>query len=382
MEIQRRNGKWSVRTRYKGKYLRVTKKDWLCKDFTKSEIELLAYPILERKIKELDGIIEKEIKYKHSLQGLYEGFIQNEALAIKPASLENEKVTFVKYVLPYFGADNCASDVITPKTITQFRLYLAQLPELQDCTVNLHLGRLKKFIDYLVVMDELNGDVGYKSRTIIKAVRTNKERKTPKVERNYLEPQEFEKFIATFEENDIYRYFFLVTYWCGLRIGEALGLKFKDFNYQKCTLTISRQVTLHNNTADTKTEESKATIIVPTEIIKEVESFKDKLIADNNDFVFLPKKRMCRATIRKVLIAHLEQAQLHRITIHGLRHSYASLLANSKEMFTGLTIQHQLRHASYETTSKTYEHWFDKDSDRINIDKLCNPTNKKNDMGD
>lgn len=53
-----------------------------------------------------------------------------------------------------------------------------------------------------------------------------------KKEINFWQPSEFNEFIKVVDEH-IYVALFDVLYWCGLRIGEALALKWSDIDMDK-----------------------------------------------------------------------------------------------------------------------------------------------------
>lgn len=373
MEITKRGDYQQVRFRYKGRYPRITNNEWRVDTFKKKDIELLASREVEAKIKEIDEEISQQEKTSHSLETMLNKFVENDTLNVKELTALADKYVLNYYVLNYFGKDNTASEVITPKSVNEFRLSLVKDNKLAEKTISTYLSKFKKFIDYLVVMDELDGNVAYKIKLICKPIKTNQKEINSVEKGNYLTPEEAKKLFETFSKEDPYYYLLHTTYLCGLRIGEALGLKFNDFDYENRTLAIKRQyLCATRNIASTKTNISNSTILVPQVLLNEIREYQSLMLANDDDFMFFPKKRVARGTIQSILSEHLQQADLPRITLHGLRHSYASLLANSKEKFTGLTIQHQLRHASYTTTSKTYEHWFDNEKDKMNIDSLCN----------
>lgn len=66
------------------------------------------------------------------------------------------------------------------------------------------------------------------------------------------------------------------------------------------------------------------------------------------------KGRVFNSTVNNALARHCASAEIPVITVHGLRHTHASLL-----LFTGVSIAsvaRRLGHASMTTTQKTYLH--------------------------
>ena len=70
--------------------------------------------------------------------------------------------------------------------------------------------------------------------------------------------------------------------------------------------------------------------------------------------IFLLKEKIYNSTINDILARHCRKANLPVISVHGLRHTHASLL-----LFAGVSIAsvaRRLGHASMTTTQKTYLH--------------------------
>ena len=87
------------------------------------------------------------------------------------------------------------------------------------------------------------------------------------------------------------------------------------------------------------------TIIQFSELVKGLE--KDRPI-------FVWKEKVYNSTINNILARHCKAADISVISVHGLRHTHASLL-----LFAGVSIAsvaRRLGHASMTTTQKTYLH--------------------------
>ena len=70
--------------------------------------------------------------------------------------------------------------------------------------------------------------------------------------------------------------------------------------------------------------------------------------------IFVDKEKVYNSTVNNVLARHCKECDISVISIHGLRHTHASLL-----LFAGVTIAsvaRRLGHASMTTTQKTYLH--------------------------
>ncbi|MGG3528370.1 site-specific integrase [Bacillus pseudomycoides] len=115
----------------------------------------------------------------------------------------------------------------------------------------------------------------------------------------------------------------------------------------------------------TKTYDSVRTIAIPDRLVSALREFKKyqsecklKLGAKYDktfDFIFTTTgKPLTKSTFKNALDRILRKAELHPISIHGLRHSHAVLLLE-----TGVEmkyIQERLGHKSIEITADIYSH--------------------------
>ena len=70
--------------------------------------------------------------------------------------------------------------------------------------------------------------------------------------------------------------------------------------------------------------------------------------------IFVTKERVYNSTVNNILARYCRRANVPVISIHGLRHTHASLL-----LFAGVSIAsvaRRLGHSSMTTTQKTYLH--------------------------
>lgn len=139
----------------------------------------------------------------------------------------------------------------------------------------------------------------------------------------------------------------------GMRFSEALALTPKDFDFSHQSLIVDKTwdykgdggfLPTKNKSSVRKIQLDWQTIIKFSELIK-------GLPADIPIFV---KGRVYNSTINGVLERYCKKLGIPVISIHGLRHTHASLL-----LFAGVSIAsvaRRLGHASMTTTQKTYIH--------------------------
>lgn len=139
----------------------------------------------------------------------------------------------------------------------------------------------------------------------------------------------------------------------GMRFSEALALTPKDFDFSHQSLIVDKTwdykgdggfLPTKNKSSIRKIQLDWQTIIKFSELIKGLPD--DKPIFVNG--------RVFNSTINGVLERYCKKLEIPVISIHGLRHTHASLL-----LFAGVSIAsvaRRLGHASMTTTQKTYIH--------------------------
>lgn len=148
-------------------------------------------------------------------------------------------------------------------------------------------------------------------------------------------------------------WFILLVAKTGMRFSEALALTPKDFDFAHQTLSISKTwdykdeggfLPTKNKSSVRKIQIDWQTVIQFTELVKNL---------PENEPIFV-RKKVYNSTVNDILRRNCEKANIPVITIHGLRHTHASLL-----LFAGVSIAsvaRRLGHASMTTTQKTYLH--------------------------
>jgi integrase len=140
----------------------------------------------------------------------------------------------------------------------------------------------------------------------------------------------------------------------GLRYAEALGLTPKDFDFAHQTINVDKTWDYKSKVGSfqpTKNKSSIRKIPVDWQTMSQFSVLTKDLPADKPIFV---KGRMFNSTINHLLFRRCHQAGVPTITVHGLRHTHASLL-----LFAGVSIasvSRRLGHSSMNTTEKVYLH--------------------------
>lgn len=139
----------------------------------------------------------------------------------------------------------------------------------------------------------------------------------------------------------------------GMRFSEAIALTPSDFDFSHQTLSISKTWNYKDGGGfqPTKNRSSVRKIQLDWMVISQFSALVKDLPKDKPIFV---KEKIFNSTINCILVRHCKDLSIPIITVHGLRHTHASLL-----LFGGVSIASvakRLGHSSMNTTEKTYLH--------------------------
>ena len=139
----------------------------------------------------------------------------------------------------------------------------------------------------------------------------------------------------------------------GLRFSEALGLTPDDFDFVHQTLSVNKTWNYKNGGGfvPTKNASSVRKVQLDWQLTMQLSVLLKSLPGDKPIFV---DGKVYNSTANGILARHCKQAGVPVISIHGLRHTHASLL-----LFAGVSIasvSKRLGHASMNTTQEIYLH--------------------------
>lgn len=180
--------------------------------------------------------------------------------------------------------------------------------------------------------------------------------KTPRhKKKQYLNQFELHKLLGCLElttEID-WDWMILLIAKTGLRFSEALALTPNDFDFARQVLSVDKTWDYKGGAGflPTKNRSSIRKVAIDWQLIVQFSELVKDLPEDTPIFA---KGRVYNSTVNAVLEKRCAQAGVPTISIHGLRHTHASLL-----LFAGVSIAsvaRRLGHSSMNTTQKTYLH--------------------------
>lgn len=184
-----------------------------------------------------------------------------------------------------------------------------------------------------------------------------------------------------------YKVLFYLAVFGGFRRGELIALTWEDIHFEEDTITIDKASARTKSgviTKAPKTVSSNRTISIPVDVMKLVETYKKEWeryretlatywAGSNHLFIQNDGRQMDLSTPNKVFQRIIRQYnaehedQLPLITLHGLRHTSATLLISQN--IDVKTVSHRLGHSETSTTMNIYAHALEK-QDRIAADSL------------
>lgn len=322
----------------------------------------LAYSKL--KIEAEKGNIFRE-KRTPTFNELYELWFDTHKLKIKPNTQDSIEIIFKKRILPHFG--HMKIDKITPMMCQKILNQWAKTYR----SFNENKIRFSMVMNYVV-------KVGLIDFNPMDRVDTPKSQ-VPPLEKtgNFLSKSELENYMSYIkQECDTKMYtFFRVIGFTGIRKGEALALTWNDIDFENSTLQVNKTAYYRAkikgySTDSPKTKSSFRTIRLDSITLDVLRKWKNEQLitllsigirVDNKDCLVFSKMTKERELeyinnsipnreLNKIIAKH----NLTPITVHGLRHTHTTLLAESGVIPN--TAMKRLGHSKIETTLGIYTH--------------------------
>ena len=171
----------------------------------------------------------------------------------------------------------------------------------------------------------------------------------------YLNQFELHKLLSNLDlgQEINWDWFILLIAKTGMRFSEALAITPKDFDFSKQSLSINKTWDYKGEGGfmPTKNQSSVRKIQIDWQLIIQFSTLVKDLPEDEPIFV---SGKVYNSTVNDILERHCKKSEIPVISVHGLRHTHASLL-----LFAGVSIAsvaQRLGHSSMTTTQKTYLH--------------------------
>ena len=284
----------------------------------------------------------------HSLYTLY---MEDCQTRLKPTTCANKDFLFQHHVLPYLGKRK--ADSVDAAQIRKWQNTL--LSAKKDDTGQTYTQTYLKTV-HNQVSAMFNFGVKYygiKNNPCRKAGAMGKKKADAM---QFWTVEKFHTFLSAVSNKPQSVVMFSLLFWTGIRSGELLALTPADFDFEHCTVSISKNYARQHGKdliLEPKTPKSPRVIPIPSTLAALVRQYlttlygsdENRIFAGNTKHLLLNEmKRGCAAS------------GIKRIRIHDLRHSHASFLI--EKGFSPLLIAERLGHENIETTLQTYSHLY------------------------
>lgn len=331
----------------------------------------------------------KTIEEAEKSYHLYEERFKKAARSYQIVNKVDKEILLKDYLIYWFEESYSKRTVSTTQYLGTYILYNLLLPNI-DYDIKLKYTNVDYLDALLLKVSTITTSAGNKSREFLSIafkdavtdgfiqcnpIMMTKIYKRPKPKIIILNKEQIKLFLLASYDTNWYLEILLGLF-CGLRKGEILGLKFSDFDTERKTVRISRQLVLHFTfekdgkvlsrqliERDPKTFKSFRTLRVPDVILEELNERKNKInmykkknkdIFVDNDYIScrengLPHTISAMNTALKKLCV---RNGLPQISVHGLRHMFATILL--EQGVSLVKISGLLGHNSINTTFEFY----------------------------
>ena len=264
---------------------------------------------------------------------------------VKYSTYVTKKSIMQKYIIPFF--EDITLDKIMPANIRQWQSWIL---ENNVTKTNHYLRNINNQLSSIFNFAQKYYDLDKNPVKICGAIGNEKHKKIL-----FWTLAEFKQFVRVLDNEEPLYTIYNLLFWTGIRRGELLALRPKDFNFAEKTLSITRNLVFvnsrpHLNTP--KTDSSKRVINIPDFMINIIKKYIDKHKIDTEELLF----KISPYFLAKNIIFYSQKAKIHPIKIHDFRHSHASMLI--EQGFSPLIIAQRLGHKDVTTTLKIYAHLY------------------------
>lgn len=335
------------------------------------------------------SLAEKRLQHKVLTKGFYSDaaptfeniallWLENYKITVEASSYAKTIQLFKKYIFPHFGKLKMKNiDTIYCQKIVNEWYSTATNRNYQ-----LMFNYVQKVFKYAM-------NIGVIDRNPTHDIIIPKRREPAKVEakdKRYTR-QELETLLNIIE-NEPKKYqrsrdyaIFRVLAFSGCRIGELLALNWNDIDFTENTISISKTLSYsktHYISERTKTKKSTRTIPLDSKTMTCLKNWKMNQLEslfqmglNRPAFVFTNFKNsfMINSTVATRLKVYQKRAGLPLISLHGFRHTHASLSLEAAADYK--EIAERLGHSNIKTTMNTYTH-LSKEQKEKTIEKFAN----------
>lgn len=360
MAIQLRGNRWSIRYVIRKadgsrEYVRISNDEWTADVGKRRMKQIEAEEIAKDKARRARlGAATK----KGTVRSVADEFLASLRGRNKSSTVSN-KEGMLRLIVARLGGDTPIERAFAPEAVSGFRSVLTdgEMKGFSAVRRNKYLETYREFADFAALSEHIGENLCARARRLLAPIRGETAEGGGKL--RCWTREEWERFVATFDEGDPWRLYFETVYWGALRIGESIPLLGSDFSGERKTVSVSKSMDNSGLVTTPKTSCSVRKVDLPTFLVERLEAYAKAARIMPTDFLFFPSGRTSKTTVRRVMREHIAKAGVSEIPPHGLRHSCATrlLLARDEKgqpIYDITYVSHHLGHSSISETMKVY----------------------------
>jgi integrase len=347
--IAKRGSSYSYIVRVKDLETGKSKQKWISGFATKEEAKSARD---KARTESRDGVFVSPTKI--TVQEHFEEWWEIKRTKVKPTTAENYRFILDRYILPKFGSQ-LLKDLSSAKIE---KVFIELIQELSESTVRLVSIVLSQGLERAV-----------KERRI--AFNPAKGIERPKGRKRSVTPytsNELKTLLESLESHRLFAFFRLLAY-TGARRGEILALRWSDLDFEKATLSISKNRTRLGKSVieqdSTKGGDGKRLVQLDSETLRLVRDHRRRQIEERMkagslwqeaDFIFTQENGLPLdpSTPYQLFKKTAKKLGLRSESLHSIRHLHATELLNSG---AGVhLVKDRLGHSDISTTLRIYAH--------------------------
>lgn len=274
-----------------------------------------------------------------TFSALVERYLEDMAGRLKPTSINTKTKIIRRHLLPAFGS--MAINSITPASVREWQSSIIRQGLAPTQQKNIH-GQLSALFNYAVKFCSLPSNPA----RLAGGIGSARPRKV-----SFWTYEQFISFLLT-RHKPIYIALYMLLFWTGCRIGEALALTANDISDGRIRIT-KTYARIHGREIlqPPKTAKSSREITMPPFLSAILDEWAELAGVQGEERLFegIGLTAICHEMKR-----HAERAGVPPIRLHDLRHSHASLLISLG--VSAFEIKERLGHEDIKTTMNTYSH--------------------------
>lgn len=347
------------------KTINIRNKDW------KFSVGIRYMRSIEEEIIEKDKISREKKASKNesiTLNKLIERYFEiREAEGFTANTESKERYFFNKYLFKVCNPNKNIDTTFNVRLVDKVNVLLNST-NLKTISKNSLITSFKNLITFAKKRKYLNREVADEMLDLIVPFRGTSEHK----DNFFIHGEEdLRAFEHSFDNEDQeFKIIYMTMFYGALRVSELRALKVNSINRNVNTLKIEYQYNSFEHRVKRTKNKIDREVQLPSKFMEELKNYVEERKLNDDDYLFQNKTNTLPISLellRKIFKKHVTQIGLPDMTLHGLRHSFATRMFDKG--YDVKEVQEHLGHINMNTTMGFYIH-YTQDKKKNNKDDL------------